>query len=73
MDPDDAFSSIPYEKGARLVAALEQAAGEEAFLAFLRAYMQRFRFTSITTEQFCAFVEEQLPGAAGAGGRGRAG
>ena len=63
VDPDDAFSSIPYEKGARLVAALEQEAGEAAFLAFLRDYMKRFRFTSITTEQFCAFVEERLPGA----------
>jgi aminopeptidase N len=65
VDPDDAFSSIPYEKGARLVAALEQAAGREVFGAFLRAYMQRFRFTSITTERFCAFVEEQLPGVLG--------
>jgi aminopeptidase N len=62
VDPDDAFSSIPYEKGARLVAALEQAAGEEAFHGFLRDYMARFRFTSITTEQFCAFAEERLPG-----------
>ncbi len=62
VDPDDAFSSIPYEKGARLVAALERAAGEDAFLGFLRAYMKRFRFTSITTEQFCAFAEERLPG-----------
>jgi hypothetical protein len=62
VDPDDSFSSIPYEKGARLVAVLEQAAGEAAFHGFLRAYMRRFRFTSITTEQFCAFTEEQLPG-----------
>jgi hypothetical protein len=62
VDPDDAFSSIPYEKGARLVAALEQAAGAAAFQGFLRAYMGRFRFTSITTEQFCAFTEERLPG-----------
>jgi aminopeptidase N len=62
VDPDDAFSSVPYEKGARLVAAMEQAAGEEVFHAFLRAYMKKFRFTSITTEQFCAFAEELLPG-----------
>ena len=63
IDPDDAFSSIPYEKGARLVAALEQEVGEERFLRFLRDYMDAFRFTSITTEQFCAFVEAKLPGA----------
>jgi len=63
IDPDDAFSSIPYEKGARLVAALEREVGEARFQRFLRDYMAAFRFTSITTEQFCAFVDEQLPGA----------
>ena len=63
IDPDDAFSSIPYEKGARLVAALEREVGENRFLRFIREYMDAFRFTSITTEQFCAFVEEKLPDA----------
>jgi len=63
IDPDDAFSSIPYEKGARLVAALEREVGEEPFLRFLRDYMDAFRFTSITTEQFCSFVGAKLPGA----------
>lgn len=63
IDPDDAFSSIPYEKGARLVAALEREVGEERFHRFIRDYMDAFRFTSITTEQFCAFVDQHLPGA----------
>jgi hypothetical protein len=63
IDPDDAFSSIPYEKGARLVAALEREVGEERFQRFIREYMDAFRFTSITTEQFCALVAEKLPGA----------
>jgi leukotriene-A4 hydrolase len=63
INPDDAFSSIPYEKGARLVAALEQEVGEERFLRFIRDYMDAFRFTSLTTEQFCAFVDAKLPGA----------
>ncbi|MBK8792883.1 MAG: M1 family metallopeptidase [Holophaga sp.] len=62
IDPDDAFSSIPYEKGARFVVALERAVGEAAFAGFLKAYMQHFRFQSITTEQFCTFVEAQFPG-----------
>jgi aminopeptidase N len=63
-DPDDAFSSVPYEKGARFVALLEQAAGRTRFDAFMRQYMARFRFTSITTEEFLAFLEERLPGLA---------
>jgi leukotriene A-4 hydrolase/aminopeptidase len=62
VDPDDAFSSIPYEKGARFIRALELAAGPEAFEAFLQEYMDVFRFRAITTEQFCQFVEAQLPG-----------
>ena len=62
VDPDDAFSSIPYEKGARFVATLENALGEARFAGFLHAYMKHFRFTSITTEDFCAFTEAQFPG-----------
>ncbi|MDE2141891.1 MAG: M1 family metallopeptidase [Elusimicrobia bacterium] len=62
VDPDDAFSSVAYEKGSRFVVALERAAGEAEFDRFIRSYMKRFRFQSITTEQFCAFVEESFPG-----------
>ena len=63
VDPDDAFSSIPYEKGARFLAALERAAGPDAWDAFVKDYMRQFRFQSLTTERFCAFVEARLPGA----------
>ncbi len=63
-DPDDAFSSIPYEKGARFVALLEGRAGRARFDRFMRDYIGRHRFTSITTEEFLAFLEEKLPGVA---------
>jgi hypothetical protein len=36
--------------------------GEAAFDRLIRDYMARFRFQSITTETFCAFVEEKFPG-----------
>jgi len=62
IDPDEAFSSIPYEKGARFVALLERTAGRTAFDLFLRSYMDTFRFTSISTEEFLAFLDEKLPG-----------
>jgi leukotriene A-4 hydrolase/aminopeptidase len=62
VDPDDAFSVVPYEKGARFVVALERAAGEAEFDRFVKSYMKRFRFQSVTTEQFCAFVESSFPG-----------
>jgi hypothetical protein len=63
-DPDEVFSSIPYEKGARFLVLLERTAGRERFDAFIRRYIDRFRFTSITTEEFMDFVNEELPGVA---------
>jgi leukotriene A-4 hydrolase/aminopeptidase len=66
IDPDDAFSSIPYEKGARFVYAMEQHAGRDRFDRFMRKYIAAFRFTSITSEEFLAFLEQELPGTAGA-------
>lgn len=63
VDPDDAFSSIPYEKGARFVSILEKAAGREKFDEFMQKYIRTFRFTSITTEEFVSFLDEELPGA----------
>lgn len=64
VDPDDVFSAVPYEKGARFVALLERSAGRARFDVFVRAYMARFRFTSISTETFLLFLEEHLPGLA---------
>jgi len=64
VDPDDAFSSIPYEKGSRFLALIERTAGRERFDRFIRDYIARFRFTSITSEEFITFLEEKLPGVA---------
>ena len=64
VHPDDAFSEIPYEKGARFVVLMERAVGRETFDRFVRDYMSRFRFTSITTAEFLSFLEEKLPGLA---------
>jgi leukotriene A-4 hydrolase/aminopeptidase len=64
IDPDDAFSSVPYEKGSRLVVLLERTVGRAAWDGFLADYMATFRFQSITTEEFFAFLESKLPGTA---------
>ena len=66
VDPDDVFSSIPYEKGARFVTAIERQAGRERFVEFMRKYIGAFRFTSITSEEFIAFLDQELPGIAAA-------
>jgi aminopeptidase N len=62
VDPDEAFSLVPYEKGFLLLARIERAVGRPRFDAFLRRYLDAFRFQSITTETFCAFLEDALPG-----------
>ncbi len=63
VDPDHAFSLIPYEKGYLLLRALEESEGRERWDAFLRQYMRRFRFCSITTEELTELIEAELPGA----------
>jgi leukotriene-A4 hydrolase len=61
IDPDDAYTFVPYEKGALLLRSLEQAAGRTAFDGFLREYIHTFRFGALTTEEFVAFLREHLP------------
>jgi leukotriene-A4 hydrolase len=61
LDPDQAYSSVPYEKGYLFLCRLEEIAGRAAWDAFLRAYLDRFAFRSITTQSFLDLLEELLP------------
>src|SRR5205807_4944322 len=63
VDPDDAYSIVPYEKGQLFLRALEEHAGREAFDRFLRSWLDANRFRSVTTDDFRAHVERILPGA----------
>ncbi|XP_059141199.1 leukotriene A-4 hydrolase-like [Physella acuta] len=57
VDPDDAFSSIPYEKGFALLYYLETLlGGPDAFEKFLRAYVDHFKNQSIGTQQWKDFL-----------------
>ncbi len=62
VDPDDAYSQVPYQKGYFFLRTLEDAAGREAFTRWLRSYLTTFRFQSITTAEFEAHFERELPG-----------
>jgi len=62
VNPDDMYSLVPYEKGAQFVILIEQAVGRTRFDAFLLDYIRTFRFQSITTDEFLAFLEDRLPG-----------
>ncbi|HEY6046027.1 MAG TPA: M1 family metallopeptidase [Pyrinomonadaceae bacterium] len=59
-DPDDGSTDIPYEKGALFLRHLEQTFGRARFDRFLRAYFDHFAFQSITTEQFVAYLKQNL-------------
>ncbi|CAM9572360.1 unnamed protein product [Ascophyllum nodosum] len=55
VDPDDAFSSVPYEKGFALLNELQKRVGVEAFQAFAKDYIQEFRRGTVDSDEFKAF------------------
>jgi leukotriene-A4 hydrolase len=63
-DPDQVFSRVPYMKGMLFVLSLERAVGRERFDAFVRRYIDDFAFKSLTTEDFVAYLQQELPMAA---------
>jgi aminopeptidase N len=62
IDPDEAFSVVPYEKGYLFLRALEETAGREVFDGFVRGYLAKHAFQSVTTEDFVRMLREKLPG-----------
>ncbi|RVE56809.1 hypothetical protein OJAV_G00225040 [Oryzias javanicus] len=53
VDPDDAFSSVPYEKGFALLYHLEELlGGPEVFMGFVKSYIQLFAYGSATSEDW---------------------
>lgn len=55
-DPDAGATEIPYEKGAALLRLMERTVGRPGFDAWLRSYIDRHTFQSITTATFLADV-----------------
>lgn len=49
-NPDDAFSTIPYEKGFQFLVYLETLVGENNFQKFLQGYLIKFQRQSITVD-----------------------
>jgi len=62
IDPDDAFSVVPYEKGYLFLKTLEAAAGRKEFDALLGTWLSSHRFGVATTDDFLTLVERTLPG-----------
>ena len=59
-DPDDGFSDVPYEKGALLLTEIESKIGRPAFDAYLKQYFADFAFSSLSTEDWLAYVDTHL-------------
>jgi len=63
VDPDDAFSVVPYEKGSTFLWYLEDTVGGAAkFEPFLKAYYKKFAYQSIHSNTFKEFFLEQFAG-----------
>lgn len=57
VDPDDVFSSVPYEKGSNLLVYLENIlGGPSVFDPYLKAHVKTFAHKSITTSDFKDFL-----------------
>lgn len=59
-DPDEGMSDIAYEKGRFFLLNIEKSVGRERWDAFLRKYFAEHAFQSVSTDQFLAYLEENL-------------
>jgi leukotriene-A4 hydrolase len=59
-DPDDAFSQVPYIKGALFIRWLASRFGTDAVDQFLQGYFDAFAFRSVDTETFREYLEAHL-------------
>ncbi|HEX9951600.1 MAG TPA: M1 family metallopeptidase, partial [Rubricoccaceae bacterium] len=59
-DPDEGFTSIPYEKGAAFLYTVESVVGRPRLDAFLRGYFDRNAFGSMTTAGLLAELDAHL-------------
>jgi len=59
-NPADANSAIAYDKGYLFLRTLEDAVGREKFDEFLKNYFQKHAFSTMTTEKFIVYLNENL-------------
>jgi aminopeptidase N len=60
IDPDDALTAVPYDKGAWFLRFLESRFGRERFDPFLRGWFDSRAFQSVDTAEFEKYLNEQL-------------
>ncbi|XP_073732174.1 aminopeptidase B isoform X2 [Misgurnus anguillicaudatus] len=62
VDPDDTYNETPYEKGFCFVSYLAHLTGDQSrFDAFLKAYVEKFKYQSVMAEDALEFYLEYFP------------
>ncbi|KAG7477772.1 hypothetical protein MATL_G00073220 [Megalops atlanticus] len=62
VDPDDTYNETPYEKGFCFVSYLAHLVGDQSrFDAFLKAYVDKFKFRSVMAEDALEFYLDYFP------------
>lgn len=59
-NPDDGMNSIAYDKGYLFLRTLEKTVGREKFDVFLKNYFQTHAFSTMHTEKFVTYLNENL-------------
>jgi aminopeptidase N len=59
-NPDDAINNIAYDKGYLFLRTLEETVGREKFDEFLKNYFQKHAFSTMTTEKFIVYLNDNL-------------
>ena len=62
QDPDEAYSSVAYEKGFNLLMALERRVGKKEFEAFFQVYVKEYASKTLTSEEFKEFFLKHFQG-----------
>jgi len=60
QNPDDAFSSIPYEKGFQFLLYLESLDGEDKFKKFMNTWLTQWKYQSVNSANFKTTFESHL-------------
>ena len=59
-DPDDGFSTVPYEKGYQFLIFIEKLVGNDNFKEVMRRYIKKYRLKSVDYTAFKEVLEEYI-------------
>ena len=60
IDPDDGFSTVPYEKGYQFLCYLEERVGEDNFKEIMGKYIEKYKYKSVDWTDFKSVYEEYV-------------